>query len=104
MACVGVLPDEGGALPDRAVPQLYEEQAHPAMLVVPVPEPCSGAPRQCVSGVEGPADDSAYGGAEGEWVGGRTVEDPGLPGGREVRAGGTRLPRHDLLGRMRAMN
>jgi len=43
-----VLPDQDGALPDRAVPQLDEESAHPAMRVVPVPEPDSGAPLQGV--------------------------------------------------------
>jgi len=75
-----------------AVPQLDEERAHPAMLVVPVPEPDSGAPLQGVSGVGGPTGDSVGGGAEGDWEGEGQVEDPGPPGGREVRAGGTGLP------------
>jgi len=58
---------------------------HPAMLVVPVPEPGSGAPLQGVSGVEGPAEDPVGGGAEGDWEAEGTVEDLGPPGG-EVRA------------------
>jgi len=50
-----VLPAQDGALPDRAVPQLDEEPAHPRVLVVPVPDPDPGTPLQGVSGVEGPA-------------------------------------------------
>jgi len=65
-ASLAVLPDQDGTLPDRAVPQLYEEPAHPAMLVAPVPEPDSGAPFQGVSGVEGPAEGPVGGGAEGD--------------------------------------
>ena len=60
----------------RAVPQLDEEPTHPAMLVVPVPEPDSGAPLQGVSGVEDPAKDPVGRGAEGNWevegIGGRS--------------------------------
>jgi len=48
-ASLAILPDQDGALPDRAVPQLDEEQGHPAMLVVPVPEPDPGAPIQDVT-------------------------------------------------------
>jgi len=43
-------------------PQLDKESAHPAMLVVPIPEPDTGAPLQGVPGVEGPAENSAGGG------------------------------------------
>ena len=58
-----------------------KKSTHPAMLVVPVPEPDSGAPLQGVSGVEGPAEDAVRGGTEGDWEGERPVEDPGSPGG-----------------------
>jgi len=60
-ACVTVLPAQDVALRDCAVPQPDEESAHVAMLVVPVPKPDSGAPPQDVSGVAGPAEDSAGG-------------------------------------------
>jgi len=43
-ASLAGLPDQGGALTIRAVPQLHEELAHPTVLAVPVPEPYSGAP------------------------------------------------------------
>jgi len=43
---------------------LDEESAHPTVLVVPVPEPDSGAPLQGVSGVDGPAEDPVGGGTE----------------------------------------
>ena len=87
-ACLAVLPDQDGALPVRAVPQLDEELAHPAMLVVPVPGSDPGAPLQGVSGVEGPAEDPVGGGAEGNWEGEGPVEGPRPPGRREVRTGG----------------
>jgi len=68
------------------------------MLVVPIPEPDSGAPLQGASGVEGPAEDPVGGGAEGDCEVEGRVEDPGLPGGREVRAGSTGLPLHHGCG------
>jgi len=83
-ARLAVLPNQDGALPDRTVPQLDEESAHPAMLVVPIPELDSGAPIQGVTGVEGPAEDPVGGGAEGNWEGEGSVEDSRPPGGREV--------------------
>jgi len=91
-ASLAVLPDQDGALLDRAVPQLYEESAHPTMLVVSVPEPDSGAPLQGVPGVEGPTEDPLGGSAEGDWEGEEPVEGPGPPSGREVRASGTGPP------------
>ena len=69
------------------------------MLVVPVPEPDSGAPLQGVSGVEGPAEDRVGGGVEQDWEGEAPEEDPGPPGGREVRASGTELPLHNGCGK-----
>jgi len=48
-ARLAVLPGEDGAMPHRAVPPLDEEPAHPAVLVVPVPDSDSGAPLQGVS-------------------------------------------------------
>ena len=80
-ACLAVLPDQDGALPDRAVPQLDEESAHPAMLVVPVPELDSGAPPQGVFRVEGPAEDPVGGGGEGDWEVEGPVENLGPPCG-----------------------
>jgi len=62
-----VLPGEDMELPCRAVPPLDEELAHPAVLVVPVPDSDSGPPLQGVSGVEGPAENPAGGGVEGAW-------------------------------------
>ena len=44
--------------------------------------------------MEGPAEDTVGGGAEGYWEMEEPVEDPGPPGGREVWAGGTGLPLH----------
>jgi len=41
-ACLAVLPGEDGALPFREVPPLDEEPAHPAVLVVLVPDSDSG--------------------------------------------------------------
>ena len=65
-ACLAILPDQDGALSNRTVPQLDEEPAHPAMLVVPTPEPDPEASLQGVTGVEGPAKDPVGGGAEGD--------------------------------------
>jgi len=101
-ACLAVLLDQDGALLDRAVPQLDEEAAHPTMLVVPTPEPDSGAPLQGVPRVEGPAEDTVGRGAEGDWEVEEPVEDPGPPDGGEVRAGGTGLPLHHGCGKPRA--
>ena len=100
-ASLEVLPDQDGALPDRAAPQLDEESAHPAMLVVPVPEPGSGAPLplQGVPGVEGPEGGPVGGGAEGDREVEGPGEDPGPPGGREMRAGGSGLPLHHGSGK-----
>jgi len=78
---LAVLPDQNGALPDRAVPKLDEESANPRCLVVPVPEPDSGAPLQCVPGVEGLAEELVGGGAEGDWEVEGLVEDLGPPSG-----------------------
>jgi len=63
-ACLTVLPGENRLLPYRAVPPLDEEPAHPAVLVVPVPDSDSGAPFQGVSGVEGSAENPVGGGVE----------------------------------------
>jgi len=49
--------------------------------------------------VEGPAEDSLGGGVEGGWEVEEPVEDPGPPGGREMRAGGTGLPLHHGCGK-----
>jgi len=91
-ARLAVLPAQDRALSVRAVPQLDAEPAHPAMSVMPVPKPDSGAPLQGVSGVEGSAEDPVSGGAEGDWEVEGQMKDPGPPGGREVWAGGTGLP------------
>jgi len=98
-ACLAILPDQDGALSNRTVPQLDEEPAHPAMLVVPTPEPDPEASLQGVTGVEGPAKDPVGGGAEGDREGEGPVEDPGPPGGREMQAGGTGLPLYHGRGR-----
>ena len=45
------------------------------VLVVPLPEPDPGAPLQGVPGVEGPAEDTVGGGAEGDWEVEEPVED-----------------------------
>ena len=91
-----VLSDQDAALSVRAVPQLDGEPAHPAMLVVPVPQPDSGAPLQGVSGLEGPAEDPVGRGAVRDWEVEGSVEDPRPPGRRKVRAGGDGLPlRHE---------
>ena len=58
------------------------------MLVVPVPEPDSGAPLQGVSGVKAAVEDHVGGGAEGDWKVEGTMENPGPPGGREMQPGG----------------
>ena len=44
--------------------------------------------------MEGPAEDTVGGGAEGDRKEEEPVKDPGPPGGREVWAGGTGLPLH----------
>jgi len=78
-----VLPGEDGALPHRAVTPLDEEPAHPAALVVSVPDSDSGAPFQGVPRVEGPAEDhvgGGVGGVEGDWGVEGPVEDPRPPG------------------------
>jgi len=93
-ACLTVLPDQDGALPDRAVPQLDEKAAHPTMLVVPVSKPDSGAPLQGVSGMEDGAEDSVGGGAEGDGEVEQQVEGPGPPGRWEVQPGCAGLPHH----------
>jgi len=67
------------------------------VLVVPIPEPDSGAPLQGVSGVEGPAEDPVGGGAEADWEVERPVEDPGPLGRWEMQPGGAGIPR--LYGR-----
>jgi len=74
------IPDQDGALHVRAVPPLDEEPAHPAVLVVPVPNSDAGAPLQGVPGVEGPTGDPVGGGVEGDWEVEEPVEDPGPPG------------------------
>jgi len=56
-ACLAVLPDEDGALSHRAVSPLDENPTHSPVLVVPIPEPDSGAPLQRLSEVEGPTED-----------------------------------------------
>jgi len=90
--CLAVLPDQDGTLPDRVVPSLDERPAHPSVLVVPVPDPDSGAPLlQGVFGVDSPTENSV-GGAEGDWEVGESVEDPGPPSRWEVRSGGAGLP------------
>ena len=76
-----VLPDQDGALPDGAVPQLDKEAAHPTVLVVPVPGADAGAPLQGVFRVEGPAEDPLGGGEEGDREGEGQVEGPGPTGG-----------------------
>jgi len=66
-ACLTVLPGEDWELPYRAVPSLDKEPAHPAVLVVPVPDSDSETPVQSVSGVEGPTENPVGGGVEGDW-------------------------------------
>ena len=90
-----VLPDQDGALPDGAVSQLNEKSGDPAMQVVPLPSPDSGAPLQGVPGVEGPAEDPVGEGAEGD----AEEEEPVEPGGRAVWTGGTGLPHHHRRGK-----
>jgi len=92
--CLAVLPDQDGALPDRAVPQLDEEPTHPAMLVVPVPDADPGPPLQGVPGVEAAAEDPVGGGEEGDREVEGQVEGAGPPGRREVQPGGAGLPHH----------
>ena len=44
--------------------------------------------------MKGPTENPLGGGGEGDWEVEEPVEDPGPPGGREVWAGGTKLPLH----------
>ena len=52
--------------------------------------------------MEGPAEDTVGGGAEGDREVEEPVENPEPPGGREVRAGGVGLPLHHECGKVGA--
>jgi len=59
---------------------------------MPVSEPVSGSPLQCVSGREVPAEDLVGRSAEGDWEVEEPVEDPGSTCRWEMWAGGSGLP------------
>jgi len=59
-----ILPDQDGTLSDWTLPPLDNEQDHPTMLVVPVPNSDPGPPLQGVPRVEAAAEDPVGRGEE----------------------------------------
>jgi len=89
--CFAVLPTQDGALQDWAVPQLDEEPAHPAMLVVPMPLTDERPPLQGVSGMEDATENSVGGGKKGDQEVEEQVDGPGPAGRREMCTGSAGL-------------
>jgi len=87
-----VQPAEDRSLSHWAVHELDEESAHRSVLAVPVQDADAGTCLQGIPHAEGPTEDPAGRGSEGNWEGEMSVYDPGSPPRYESQPVGTGLP------------